>query len=51
VKVVAAALGTKRREILDFEVSRLFQIVVIRNEVGALLSLGDEWKATGGEED
>ena len=41
VKVVPAALGTIRREILDFEVSRLFQIVVVRNEVGALLSLGD----------
>src|SRR5205823_13418561 len=51
VKVVPAALRAIRREILDFEVSRLFQIVAVRNEVGALMSLGDKWKATGGEED
>jgi hypothetical protein len=40
VEVVAASLGAKCGEILDLEVARLFEIVIIGNKVRVLLGKG-----------
>jgi hypothetical protein len=40
MEVIADALGAKCREILDFQIARFFQVVVIGDDVGALLGHG-----------
>jgi hypothetical protein len=37
VKIVAAPLCAEDREVLDFEVAGLFEVMVVGNEVGAFL--------------